>query len=226
MTHRFFRYELRTTAVDAARDFYGALFGPDFWEPGIEVNTLPPQAAARGAVPHWLGHLAVDDVPTSAERFITHGATPLGPATHGRRSATLRDPFGAVVALSAEAGESAGERIAWHVLNAVDEVRAFSVYADLFKWTPADTVSPAPEGIRSRTFSWNGVPAGSIANTASQPHIHPHWLFFFRTKRLEESLATIRALGGLALPVFKGPDGSRLAACEDRQHAAFGVYQA
>src|SRR6478752_3739232 len=99
----FSRFELRTTDADAAREFYVALFGPAFWSRGIDTTTLPFQAVARGAVPHWLGQIAVDDVEASAARFVQRGATALGPNTPGGSRALLRDPFSAIVALSSDA---------------------------------------------------------------------------------------------------------------------------
>jgi len=66
----FCRYQLRTTDVDSAHAFYADLFGADFWRDGIEVQSLPAAAAARGAPPHWLGHIHVEDVVGAMLRFV------------------------------------------------------------------------------------------------------------------------------------------------------------
>src|SRR5678815_2786111 len=79
MVNRFCHYELRTTDVNAARDFYSDLLGWSFWGEGIDVVPLPAQASARGAPPHWLGHIGIDNVAETVGRFVQHGATPLGP---------------------------------------------------------------------------------------------------------------------------------------------------
>ncbi|MFY0540736.1 VOC family protein [Nannocystis pusilla] len=89
--HTFCWYELRTTDPAAARTFYVDAVGlvvaagdarwrlrSDGPELG-EFATLPAQAAARGAPAHWLGHLAVADVPAAVQRFVALGASPLGP---------------------------------------------------------------------------------------------------------------------------------------------------
>jgi predicted enzyme related to lactoylglutathione lyase len=55
--------------------------------------------------------------------------------------------------------------------------------------------------------------------------VHAQWLYFFRTMDLDRALARVRELGGLTLPPSTTPDGHFLAACDDPQGAAFGLYQ-
>ena len=74
MANRFRRYELRTTDLEGARAFYADLFGDRFWAGAIEVAALPAAAAARGAPPYWLGHVAVEDVVPPMYRFFDAGA--------------------------------------------------------------------------------------------------------------------------------------------------------
>jgi len=227
VSNAFCRFELRTTDPDAARSFYDRLLGPELWGHDIEVGTLPPQAVARGAVPHWLGHIAVENVDTTVERFVTRGATPLGPRSGV--PCILRDPFGVIVALTqGRWAETRNSRVPWQMLHVSDETQAFAVYADIFGWKPLRTfdIEGAPRGVQAFTWNQTTRPAGSVANTASSPGVHPHWMFFFRCEALENSLAIVREFGGLTLPAIKQPDGSRVAACEDPQGAAFGLYQA
>jgi uncharacterized protein len=220
MSNRFVRYQLRTTDVDSAREFYDALLGPAFWRDGIDVAPLPKQAAARGAPPHWLGHIGVEDVVGTALRFASCGATQLGPGV-------LRDPFGALVALSAAADVPRIDLVAWHVLHTRDETRAFSVYADLFGWTPVDTLDLGPQRGRFQTFAWGDFPAavGCTSDAARRPHVHPQWLFFFHTNDVNRSLATVRALGGLTFGAVETPHGDLVAPCDDPQGAAFALFQ-
>ena len=229
MANRFCHYELRTTDVHAARDFYSDLLGWSFWGEGIDVVPLPAQASSRGAPPHWLGHIGVDDVAETVRRFVQHGATPLGPPmrTDGAERTIMRDPFGAVVALTSEATAARGHRIAWHVLNARDETAAFAVYGELFGWTPIEVLDLGPDRGRHQTFRWNDSTAavGSTSNAASQPQVHPQWLFFFRTENLNAALALVRARGGLSTGAMETADGHLVAPCDDPQGAAFGLYQ-
>src|SRR5688500_17363561 len=96
---RIVRYRLRTTDAAGARSFYSALLG----DSGHDIDELPAQARARGAVPHWLGLIGVEDAERTADAFVGRGAVRLGPtlvAPRGGRVVTLRDPGGAVVALA------------------------------------------------------------------------------------------------------------------------------
>src|SRR5262245_17134006 len=94
----FVRHQLRTHDVDAARIFYSELLGAEFWGPDVEVVPLPARAQAMGAPAHWLGHIGVSDVETTAEKIVGMGGQRLGPAPD---ACVLRDPFGAVMGLSA-----------------------------------------------------------------------------------------------------------------------------
>lgn len=229
--NRFCHYELRTTDVDAARAFYGDLLGARFWDDSISVGELPAQAAARGAPPHWLGHIGVDDVAGTLLRFVQSGATQLGPtARTGNHAAQaiLRDPFGAIVALTFSNPVPSADRVAWHLLSARDEALAFAIYAELFGWTSVRALDLGPERGRHVTFTWDGATeaVGSTSNVARLPHVHPQWLFFFPTENLDESLARVRRGGGLTRPVVVTADGHLVAPCDDPQGAAFGLYQA
>jgi predicted enzyme related to lactoylglutathione lyase len=221
--NRFCYYELRTTDVDAGRAFYTTVLGHAFLAAGIAIGPLPAAALARGAVPHWLGHIRVDDVPGTAQRFIGQGATPLGPATAS--AAALRDPSGAVLALSSSVACPDVDAVAWHVLHAKDEQAAFAMYAGLFGWTIRNT-SDAGSFAQHQAFGWTGgtQPAGIIAGSAALPGMHAHWLFFFPTADLDAALNAVRAQRGRTLPVITAY-GQRLAPCEDAQGAAFGLSQ-
>jgi predicted enzyme related to lactoylglutathione lyase len=98
MQNQFFRYELRTTDVPAARRFYADVFGPQFWGADLSASALPERAVALGAPPHWLGHIGVSDVAAAARRSMESGGQSLGPIEEypdGSVCAVFRDPFGA-----------------------------------------------------------------------------------------------------------------------------------
>jgi predicted enzyme related to lactoylglutathione lyase len=111
---RFVRYELRTTTVDEARAFYAELLGGDLWGDDVGIAPLPDQALARGARPHWLGHLGVGDVDGTVNRLVALGAQQLGPTVRGASAshAIVRDPFGAVVALNSTTAPPHRDRVA------------------------------------------------------------------------------------------------------------------
>lgn len=223
-------YELRTTDADAARDFYRAVAGLGD-SSAITITALPQAALARGARPHWLGHLAVDDVDAVVQSLLAVGATPLGPPRHtddGSSLVTLRDPFGAMLALRSTVNAPRTDAVAWHQLTALDDARAWSLYADLFAWRDAGTLDHPGELSPVRTFAWEGSAqrAGGVASIAQAPHVHPQWLYFFRVSDLDAALDAVRARGGHALPLLRVANGDRVAVCDDPQGAAFGLYEA
>ena len=228
---RFCRIELRTIDVPAARLFYRALLGDD----GADIVPLPAEAIARGARPHWLGHLGVADVEGVARAFVAEGATPLGPlrpTSTGGVVAILRDPGGAVVALATPPSAPLRADVVWHSLNTADLARATARYCALMGWQLTDLVDLGPLG-RHQNFAWSpggasvgrGGSVGSMADIAGRPGVHPHWLFHFRVAALEPALAAVRAAGGLVLDPVTLPNGTRIAVCDDPQGAAFALQE-
>lgn len=228
--HRFVRYELLTTEVPAAQAFYTQLLGPDFWGEDVRLSTLPEQARARGARPHFRGHLAVDDVELALTAWCARGATPLGPLVRdaaGVVRSGLREPAGAVLSLSSEPAPPSRGLVVWHALHATNETQAFAPYRELLGWVPlARRDLGAEQGVH-QLFAWDddGPARGSVSNLALRPEVHRQWLFFFAVSDLERSLAAVREAGGLTLPPVHFEDGRLAAGCDDPQGAAFGLLQ-
>jgi len=230
----FCRYALRTTDVDAARRFYAEAIELSLPLEGrsadsrLEAWPLHERARALGVPAHWLGQLAVDDVDDSADRLVALGGERLGPAVHapdGAHYATLRDPFGAVIAVRTGELGPADDRVAWHQLHTHDAAQSWAMYTNLFGWVHLTTIDvPDLEG-GHRLFAWrDGSEAvGSVANTARQAGVHDHWLFYFAVTDVAASVARVRALGGTAMQPLQLAGGRYLAACEDPQGAAFGL---
>ena len=229
MTSRFSRYVLRSLDVDAARDFYRQVFTSEFWRNGIDVAPLPARAAARGVPGYWLGHIGVDDPVPPMYRFLEAGATRLDPPpADGRDSGgvVLRDPFGAIIALTPANGATAESRVAWHLLSARDEERAITVYSDILGWSPVERQDLGPRG-RHVTFSFDGDghAVGSTSDIANLPHVHAQWLYFFATGDFDGAIIRARERGALVLQPTTTPNGHRVVACDDPQGAAFGIYE-
>jgi predicted enzyme related to lactoylglutathione lyase len=214
--HRFCRIELRTTDRRAASAFYGAVLG----HPTTQIVDLPPAAVARGAPPNWLGHVCVEDVQAVAARWIARGAVPLGPPAD---SLVLRDPGGAVLALTAQQ-EPPDQGVVWYQLYTAGVESVAKGYTELFGWSLGESFDLGRLG-RFRQFSWGAgsVPVGTMADTAGRPELHPHWLFYFQVADLEAAIAQVAGHGGKVIGPAELPDGVRLAVCEDPQGAEFGL---
>jgi hypothetical protein len=220
---KFCRFELRTTDVDAARAFYAAILGHD----RAVIWPLHEQALARGARPHWLGCLGVDDLERATAAFVERGATRLGPApatVGGGPSAVFRDPGGAVVALAETRTANAPLEldVTWHVLNTEDVTRAAALHRDLFGWQVSDRLERGPH-VAFQQFAWHagGPSVGALADIAGRPGVHPHWLFFFDVNTLDAAIGATRAAGGVVLDPAALPSGERICVCEDPQGGAF-----
>ena len=230
MSHsRFGRYELLTTDLPKARAFYEAVFDSDFWGSDVTLGALPERALALGARPHFRAHLAAPDLSRTLERMVAAGGQQLGPllsAADGSARAGLRDPFGAILALSSESMPAPRGRVACHRMASRDHERAFALYAELCGWQPLQALDLAERG-RHQTFGWDAASGavGSFSDVARAPGVHPQWLCFFRVSDIASAAAAVKAQGGLALPVAQAPDGALVAACDDAQGAAFGLYQ-
>lgn len=233
-TRAIARYVLRTTDAPAAREFYAALLGHH----RTPIVPLHEQALARGARPHWLGMIEVDDVDSSLQAFAERGAEQLGPVgtfPDGRKFAVLRDPGGAIIGLTTPAAHDDPDLVMWHQLNSNDPARAVEAYASLFGWRFTHTVTH-PEHGAFQHFSWAPAPgsdpaasrssdldAGAVVDIRGRADRHPHWLFHLRVSDIDRALAKLHELGGKALGPFELPSGERLLACDDPQGAAFAL---
>jgi len=221
---RFRRFVLRTTAVQAATAFYDAVLGGH--DDG--VFELPSAAISRGARPHWLGLIGVEDLGSAddvAARFVEAGAMRLGPAGVGD-IAVVRDPGGAVVGMT---GTTAATRAAvvWHQLLTQDAERAAQTYGELFGWVTRDEADHGELG-KHRKLAWSASEpvVGAIADVVGRPGVHAHWLFFFAVASLEAPMAATLTRGGKVFGPFTLPGGARVAVCDDPQGAAFGLMEA
>lgn len=225
-SHAITRFVLRTTDVPAARAFYSALVGHD----RHSIVPLHEQALARGARPHWLGQIEVDDVEESVRAFVNQGAealNPIGTFPDGRRFAVLRDPGGAIIGLTSPspAGPHDEPRmIVWHQLDTNDRARVEKAYTTIFGWRLTQLVNH-PEHGEFQNFAWPSVDAdvGAIFDIQGRPGRHAHWLFHMRVADLDRAAAIVRDGGGVVLGPFPLPNGERVAVCDDPQGAAFAL---
>jgi len=222
MCTRFCRYELRTTNVAAASEFYASVLG----RRDLIIRELPVSARARGAPAHWLGYLSTAALGGSLrvlQRWNAQGAMPIG-ARMGD-GAVVRDPGGAMLALT-DSSELVDAGVALHVLHTPHAASAAQIYVELFGWVLTEKLELGALG-SFQQFAWRtGEPtAGSIVDLAGRPDVHPQWQYFFAVNSLDSALQSVRSLGGSVIGPTELPNGSRVAACDDPQGAAFGVIE-
>ena len=244
--------ELGTTDQEAAKKFYGSLFG---WVasdmpmgPGEAYTifklqgrdaaagyTLRPDQKAMGVPPHWMPYVAVSSVDASAKRATELGGRVLmGPFDVGAsgRMAVLQDPTGAVICIW-QAKEHPGIGIVgvdgtlcWADLNTSDVPRAGKFYSDLFGWKiTADTDDDPPTGylhIQNGEDFIGGIPPAEHRD----PKIPSHWLAYFLVSDCDASAAKAKELGGsFCLPPMTMEGVGRFAVVMDPQRASFAIFQ-
>ncbi|WP_158743794.1 VOC family protein [Acidisphaera sp. L21] len=245
----FVWHELRTSDMDAAQDFYCKVMewtaealvgGPVPYTrmmigqtPVAGVMTLPPEAAAAGAPPRWIGYVGVDDVDAMLVRLEQAGGKVLYPATDIPtigRFATVADPQGAAFALFQPAVSEAPAplpmgtpgTVGWNELYAAEWQAAFAFYSALFGWQKGDAVDMGPMGTY-QLFTVGGVAVGGMM-TRMDPAQPPRWGYYVNVPDADAAVARINGAGGT---VVHGPQvvpgGSMIVQGVDPQSIFFAV---
>jgi uncharacterized protein len=238
--------DLTTTDQDAAKQFYGALFG---WEledfpvgngvvytmarvGGKDVGAISPQPQMlrdAGAPPTWNSYVAVEDVDAVAERAKELGATLLGPpfdVMQAGRMTVVQDPQGAVFAAWQPRDHhgaglvNAPSALCWNELSTPDLDASKSFYTQLFGWS-AEPFEGSPEPYLVIRVGERGN--GGI-RPLDPPGMPPNWLVYFAVEDIDAALARVEELGGAkhAGPIDIGM--AKIGIVADPQGATFALY--
>lgn len=248
---RFVWYDLMTKDAAAARSFYTSVIG---WGTapfeGAEgdyqlfttadvplggVMSLPPEAQAGGAVSHWIGYVAVDDIAATAAKLTELGGTVMmGPMTIPNVGQTLvfADPQGAIAAafeperpMDAPPEKAPVGEFSWHELATSDWQAASAFYCALFGWEEESQMDIGEGGIYwmykrpEMTHHMGGI----FNKPAEMPRAS--WLYYVTVADLDAALAKVTAGGGAVVNgPMEVPGGERIAQCIDPQGAAFALH--
>jgi predicted enzyme related to lactoylglutathione lyase len=238
--------DLATTDQDAAKAFYGQLFG---WTAndmpagegvvysmmtidGTTVAAIAPQPQQQreaGAPPAWNSYITVESADRALERAQQLGATVHAPAfdvLEAGRMGVVQDPQGGFflvwepkrhIGASLVNGPGA---LSWNELATPDLEGSSSFYGELFGWT----VEPFESSTMPYMTIKNSIGHG---NGGMRPRMDPeptYWLVYFGTDDMDGSLAKIAELGGrkIAGPMEIGP--GKVAVAQDPQGAVFALY--
>ena len=241
-------FELATSDQEAAKTFYGKLFGwtandapmgPDsfyttFLHRGKKVGatyTLMPDQVEHDVPPHWGTYVAVANVDEANSKAKTLGATvlagPMDVAEHGRM-AILSDPTGAAISLW-QANQHQGVGLAgevgafcWSELLTRDTRAATKFYTALFGWKTKVT-----EGAGFPYTHWQNDGAdigGMMAIMEQMGPMPPCWVNYVQVQNCDESAAKATSLGGqVCMPPMDIPNTGRFAMLQDPQGAMLSV---
>lgn len=241
--------ELGTSDLQAAKQFYGALFG---WgvlehdmEPGevyaiFQLKERDAAAAYRlseerqpGVPPHWMLYVATANADATSARSVELGGSMIAPpfdVGEIGRMGMLIDPTGAPHMVW-QGGSNPGIGIynepgafCWGQLNTTDTAKAEAYYKALFGWT-AKTGSGA-DGMTYTEWSTNGTPIGGMMQLPPGAPSPSHWMPYFSVANCDEATAKAQQLGAqVYLPPMDIPGTGRFAVFADPQGAVFAVFQ-
>jgi uncharacterized protein len=243
--------ELGTTDQNAAKNFYGSLFGwraadspigPDaaytiFKLEGRDAAacyTLWPEQKAAGVPTQWLLYIAVQDADDAARRAAKLGGKVIRPAFDAAefgRMAILQDPAGAVFAVwQAKTHTGIGIRdvdgtLCWADLSVPSREGVEQFYRELFGWSIGKEDEASEHAywhIRNGEEFIGGIPPGAHRS----PDAPPHWLVYFLVSDCDASAARARETGGnLYLPPMTVEDVGTMAVVADPQGTVFALFQ-
>lgn len=240
--------ELGTTDQDAAKRFYGSLFGWSFVDypmgpagsytmfrlDGRDVAAAYKMGVKEeGVPPHWNLYVCVEDADASAARAVELGATlPAGVFdvyTNGRM-AVIIDPTGAAFCLwqpkQTQGVGVMGENnsYVWADLITGDRIAAKQFYEGLFGWklTPGHGKD---ESTYLHIMAGDKGIAGIQPDAMRKPGVPPHWTPYFMVADADAATAKAQELGAA---VYAGPmdvgEGLRIAVLADPQGAVFSLF--
>lgn len=243
--------ELLTPEPEAAKEFYGGLFG---WEhedmpvgeggtytmlrgDGKDVAALhrqPDEQRQAGAPPAWGSYVSIEDVDATAARVKELGGSVMaGPfdVMDAGRMAFVQDPHGAALGLWQPGRHFGAALVNTHgsftlnQLNTSDPDAAGRFYSDLFGW------SVELQGEDSGQSYWgifnDGALNGGMMQLPESPAAGPpHWLVYFGSEDLGASTKRVKELGGqVVVPPVVIPSGGRFAVAQDPHGAFFAMFE-
>ncbi len=244
---RFAWYELLTTDVAAASDFYGKVVGwgaTDASTPELAYTMLsagevpvgglmdlPEEGRRLGATPRWLGYVVVDDIDATAGQIRRRGGAVLLPPTDSNigRVSVVADPQKATFALvegltygpQQPGGLDELGHVGWHELLAQDRGRIFDFYGELFGWQKASGETDATDFYQLFSSAGQTI-GGMLTKLPSVPQ--PCWLYYFNVDDIGAAAKRVNDSGGR---ILQGPieltDGCWIARCADPQGALFAL---
>jgi uncharacterized protein len=235
--------------LDAAADFYSAIFGWEIEEAGDPDQTGGYRMAKlrnkfvagiaplqdEGQPPSWTTYVSTDDADATAAKVKQAGGTVLAEpfdVMEAGRMAVFADPTGAVFAVWQPNQHPGAQLVSetgafgWNELNTRDPEAAKAFYAAVFGW-------------RGQKFDMDGGPdyvtwhlgadehgiGGMIDMRGSVPEeIPPHWMVYFNVDDTDVTIEQVKERGGdVAFGPTEIPNVGRFAVLSDPQGAHFAV---
>jgi hypothetical protein len=243
--------ELASTDLEAAKKFYGGLFGwtfkdTDMGPDGVytifqldgrdaaALYALKKEQLDSGMPPCWSCYVAVENADETAKQAKAAGATvivePFDVMEHGRM-AVLQDPTGAVFCLW-QAKSHIGVTVLdepgamdWTELSTPDAAKAEKFYTAILPWKASKMPGPMDYTVFERGAA---KAAGMMQITPEMKAggVPPNWMPYFQVADCRASVAKATGLGGgTIVPANEIPGVGWFAILRDPQGAVFALHQ-
>ncbi|MFC5723642.1 VOC family protein [Streptomyces gamaensis] len=229
----------------ATQDFYGGLFGWEFYSPGPrqlgpyvratldgqDVAGLGERTPGRRLPTSWTTYLATDDADSAAEWIRACGGTVgVGPldAEDAGRLVLACDPAGAPFG-AWQGGELVGAALAgvpgtpaWHELLTRRTSTVVKFYQALFGYEAKPADASEEDAL---TLCLEGRPVAAVRGTGgAPPHGQgPHWMTYFAVADVDAATARAVELGGAVLTPPHEAQAGRVATVADPEGAVFSL---
>jgi uncharacterized protein len=238
--------DLATTDQDAAKAFYGGLFGWEVEDIPVGEGTVysmmriggkdvaaissqPQQQREAGVPPAWNSYISVESADAAAKRAQELGATAHAPpfdVMDAGRMAVIQDPQGAYFMVW-QPGQHFGAALVnapgalvWNELASPDLEASSAFYGDLFGWT----IQPFQASPTPYLSIMNGDANNGGIRELSPPGTPPHWLVYFGVDDIDDGLAKVQELGGTSMVGPIDIQMAKIGVVQDPQGAAFALY--
>jgi predicted enzyme related to lactoylglutathione lyase len=242
-------YELMTTDMEAAEEFYRTVVG---WKTSpfdgagqpytmfnrsgdVSVGGVMTKPDEEKAPPFWAMYVGVPKLEEAASH-IKH----LGGKAHREvieipdvgRMQMMMDPQGAAFYIyeparteqRAEAAPEIGEA-SWHELMTTDAPAAMKFYEQVFGWQPSEAMDMGPMGKYQMFNRPHGMIGGMMNKPPEMANVPPNWQIYFRVPDVHAAAERIKANGGKILNgPMEVPGGDWVVNAMDPQGAAFGLH--
>lgn len=239
---RFVWRELMTSDVDAAKKFYGELFGWSFKAsemPGFTYTMISAGEKGIGGMmaldakmpvpPHWSSYLSVADVDATVAKAKAAGGQIQVPPTdipNVGRFAVIADPTGAS---SAPFHSTMGDppvampklgEFCWESLVTTDIAKAQAFYKEVYGWTVGDGGGMPTFGVGE------GMDKQVASIVAAPPGVPSHWATYAVVEKLATARDRAKKLGGSVLvEEIDVPGIGKFAVLQDPQKAVLCAFE-
>ncbi len=240
--------DLATTDTEAAKSFYGGLFGWDFEDVPTDMGTtytmctiegknvvglsaLSPEMQEQGIPTVWSSYVKHSNVDAAAEKITAAGGSLMGPpfdVMDSGRMVAGTDPSGAPFCIWQPKNHIGAQLVnipntlIWNELQTRDSAGAKDFYGKVFGWT----YDSDPNGYIMCKADGR-IQAGILQMDEEWPPDVPNnWNVYFMIANLDASVAKVSELGGnVMVPPTPAGELGKFAVVQDPQGGVFTIMQ-